>query len=84
MPAKAAAPSCSSLMGFLPLFLGLPFATNVLPLGTLKSALSGGSMFLENLGVTFAVFGGFGLVLIEFMEETRAYGPDDDERSSEA
>ena len=71
-------------MGFVPLFFGLPFATNVLPFGTLKSALSGGSMFLENVGVTFAVFGGFGLVLVEFMEETRAYGPDDDEGASDA
>ena len=59
-------------MGFAPLFFGESFATNVLPLGTLKSAWSGGSMFVMNLGVTIAVFGGFGMVLLEFLEETRS------------
>ena len=59
-------------LGFAPLLLGQPFAANILPLGTLKSAWSGGSMFAMNVGVTLAVFGGFGLVLVEFMEETRA------------
>ena len=64
---------------FAPLFMGLAFATNILPLGTLKSAWSGGSMFVDNLGVTFAVTGSFALVFLEFMEETRAYQPGDTE-----
>ena len=72
------------LLGFAPLALGLPFATNILPLGALKSAWSGGSMFAMNVGVTLAVFGGFGLVLIEFMEETRAFETGTPEEGDEA
>lgn len=62
-----------ALVGFAALFAGRPFAANILPLGTLKSAWSGGTMFVDNLGVAFAVFGSFSLVFLEFMEETRAY-----------
>ena len=68
-----------ALMGFAPLLMGRAFATNILPLGTLKSAWSGGSMFVDNIGVTFAVTGSFALVFLEFMEETRAYEPGDQE-----
>ena len=68
-----------ALMGAAPLLAGLAFASNVLPLGTMRSALSGGTMFVDNLGVTFAVFGSFSLVFVEFMEETRRYEPGDDE-----
>ena len=49
----------------------------------MKSAWSGGTMFVDNLGVAFAVFGSFGLVFLEFMEETRAYAPGDDETGEE-
>lgn len=66
-------------VAFSALFLGLPFASNVMPLGTLKSAWSGGTMFVDNIGVGFAVFGSFSLVFLEFLEETRAYEPGDDE-----
>ena len=72
------------LLGFAPLFVGQPFATNILPLGELKSAWSGGSMFVMNIAVTLAVFGGFGLVLVEFMEETRAYKTGIPEEGDEA
>ena len=72
------------LMGFAPLVLGRPFAANILPLGELKSAWSGGSMFVMNLGVTLAVFGGFGLVLLEFLEETRSYKTGDTEAGDES
>ncbi len=68
-----------AIMGFAALALGLPFASNYLPFGTLKSAWSGGTMFVDNIGVAFAVFGSFSLVFLEFMEETRAYEPGDDE-----
>ena len=68
-----------ALMAFAPVLLGRAFATNILPLGTLKSAWSGGSMFVDNIGVTFAVTGSFALVFLEFMEETRAYEPGDEE-----
>lgn len=67
------------LMGFAPLFVGAAFATNILPLGTLKSALSGGTMVVDNIGVTLAVTGSFTLVFLEFLEETRAYKPGDRE-----
>ena len=52
--------------------MGARFLTNVLPFGTIKDMLSGGLMIVENAGVTLAVAGGFGTVLLEFMEETRA------------
>ena len=68
-----------ALMGFAPLFMGLAFATNILPLGAMKSAWSGGSMFVDNVGVTFAVTGSFALVFLEFMEETRRFEPGDRE-----
>ena len=67
-----------ALMAFAPLFMGLALATNILPFGDLKSALSGGTMFVDNIGVTFAVTGSFTLVFVEFMEETRALAPGDD------
>ncbi len=66
-------------MGFAPLFLGLPFMSNILPLGEMKSAWSGGSMFVDNIGVAFAVTGSFTLVFLEFMEETRRYEQGDRE-----
>ena len=58
--------------GLIPVATGLSFLTNVLPYGTIKDMLSGGLMLVENAGVTLAVAGGFGTVLVEFMEETRA------------
>lgn len=64
------------LTAAVPWFKGQPFATNVMPLGELKSALSGGSMVLENLGVACAVAGSFVLLIIEFLEETRAFDRD--------
>ena len=36
-------------------------------------------MFVDNIGVAFAVFGSFSIVFLEFMEETRAYESGDDE-----
>ena len=62
-----------------PLAAGMAVATNILPFGTLKSAWSGGSMFVDNIGVTFAVAGSFTLVFLEFLEETRRYEPGDTE-----
>lgn len=51
--------------------LGLPFLQNVLPLGTPGDLFSGGLMLIENAGVTLAVGGGFAVVFVEFLEETR-------------
>lgn len=43
----------------------------MLPLGETGGLLSGGLILVGNLGVAFAVAGGFGLLLLEFLEETR-------------
>ena len=67
------------VVGFAPLVMGLPFASNILPLGTIRSAWSGGTMVLDNIGVTLAVTGSFTLVFLEFLEETRRYEVGDTE-----
>jgi multicomponent Na+:H+ antiporter subunit B len=61
-----------ALAGLLPVVLGRAYLENVLPLGTVKDILSGGLMLVENVGVAFAVAGGFAMIMVEFMEETRA------------
>jgi multicomponent Na+:H+ antiporter subunit B len=66
-----------ALCGLASMVLGLPFLTNFLPFGTLKDVFSGGLMQMENAGVGLAVAGGFAVVFIEFLEETRAEKPDD-------
>ncbi len=67
-----------ALCGFASMLLGLPYLQNFLPQGTLGSLFSGGLMVVENLGVTLAVAGGFTVLFIEFLEETRVI-PDADE-----
>ena len=59
------------LCGFAGVLLGLPFGANMLPVGTLGDVFSGGLMVVENAGVALAVSGGFAVVFIEFLEETR-------------
>jgi multicomponent Na+:H+ antiporter subunit B len=65
--------------GFASMALGLPFLTNFLPLGTPGDVFSGGLMLVENAGVTMAVAGGFTVLFVEFLEETRALGAADHE-----
>jgi multicomponent Na+:H+ antiporter subunit B len=60
-----------ALCGFASIAIGQPFLQNILPLGTAGDVFSGGLMLLENLGVTFAVAGGFAVLFLEFLEETR-------------
>jgi multicomponent Na+:H+ antiporter subunit B len=60
-----------ALCGLATLASGAVFLQNLLPLGQPGSMLSGGLMLIENAGVACAVAGGFGLLLLEFMEETR-------------
>ena len=60
-----------ALAGFWPMLSGAVFMQNVLPLGKYKDVLSGGLMLVENAGVGFAVTGGFAMLFLEFMEETR-------------
>ena len=57
--------------GFAGVYDGLPFMTNVVPLGTAGSVWAGGLMLVINAGVTCAVMGGFGVLFVEFLEETR-------------
>ncbi len=67
-----------AVAGLTPMLLGRAFLENVLPLGQLRDMLSGGLMLVANAGVAFAVAGGFTLLFIEFMEETRAVEEGDD------
>lgn len=57
--------------GLASMAAGRPFLENVLPLGKAGDLFSGGLMLLENAGVACAVFGGFAVLFIEFLEETR-------------
>ena len=66
----------------VPLAMGRPALTNVLPLGTWRDLYSGGLMVVTNFAVGMAVTGSFGLILLEFLEETRA--PEDDDVPDEA
>jgi multicomponent Na+:H+ antiporter subunit B len=61
-----------ALCGFGSMAAGMPFLTNFLPLGQGGDVWSGGLMLIENAGVTLAVAGGFAVLFIEFLEETRA------------
>ena len=61
-----------AICGFASMAAGFPFLQNILPLGKARDLFSGGLMLIENAGVAFAVAGGFALLFIEFLEETRA------------
>jgi len=60
------------LCGLLPMLSGAAFLENVLPLGQTRALLAGGLILVENAGVAVAVTAGFILLLLEFLEETRA------------
>lgn len=68
----------------IPLALGYAALQNVLPLGTWKDLYSGGLMVILNAAVGLAVIGSFGMLLLEFMEETRASATDDVEDEEDA
>lgn len=55
----------------LPLLGGHAALENRLPLEQFRSLLSGGLLWIVNLGVLLAVTGSFGLLALEFLEETR-------------
>lgn len=65
-----------ALCGLGPMAAGGDFMQNMLPYGKFRDMLSGGLMQLENAGVALAVAGGFTLLFLEFLEETRA--PEED------
>jgi multicomponent Na+:H+ antiporter subunit B len=56
----------------LPLLLGHAVLENILPFGEPKDLFSGGLMVVANFAVGVSVAGSFGLLLLEFMEETRS------------
>jgi multicomponent Na+:H+ antiporter subunit B len=56
----------------LPLLLGHAVLENILPFGEQKDLFSGGLMVVANFAVGISVAGSFGLLLLEFMEETRS------------
>ena len=60
----------------LPLVRGHAALENLLPLGGWKDMFSGGLMVMANLAVALSVTGSFAVLLVEFLEETRA--PQDD------
>jgi multicomponent Na+:H+ antiporter subunit B len=66
-----------ALTGFLPMVEGKAYMENVLPLGTFRDVFSGGLMLVENGGVGLAVAGGFAMLFLEFLEETRALDAED-------
>jgi multicomponent Na+:H+ antiporter subunit B len=70
--AEAGGAAAFALAGFGPMLVGAKFLQNVLPLGATKALLSGGLILVVNAAVAFAVAGGFGLLFVEFLEETRA------------
>ncbi|HTW68497.1 MAG TPA: MnhB domain-containing protein [Acetobacteraceae bacterium] len=59
------------LAGAAPLCFGAHFLQNIMPLGKFRDMLSGGLMQIVNAAVACAVLGGFALVFLEFLEETR-------------
>ncbi len=56
----------------VPLMLGHAALENILPYGQPKDLFSGGLMVVANFAVGLSVAGSFGLLLLEFMEETRS------------
>lgn len=64
------------LCGLVPMMRGAAFMQNVLPLGSTGALLSGGLILVQNAGVALAVTAGFILLLLEFLEETRAMRED--------
>lgn len=60
-----------AVAGFLPMLWGAVYLQNLLPMGHLRSLLSGGLMLILNAGVFCAVAGGFTGLFVEFVEEMR-------------
>ena len=60
-----------ALCGLAPMLVGARFLENRLPYGQFRDMLSGGLIQLSNGAATFAVAGGFLLLFVEFLEETR-------------
>ncbi len=61
-----------AVAGIAPIAAGAKYLQNVLALGQTKALLSGGLILVLNWGVAFAVAGGFSVLFVEFLRETRA------------
>ncbi|HEX4024937.1 MAG TPA: MnhB domain-containing protein [Steroidobacteraceae bacterium] len=60
----------------VPLIRAHPALTNLLPLGQFRSLYSGGLVLVVNDAVGLSVTGSFGMLLLEFLEETRSSASD--------
>ena len=58
-----------ALIGIVPLLIGLPLLTNVLPLGTTGDVLSAGTIALISACVGIEVTAAFLLVIYAYLEE---------------
>jgi len=61
-----------AVAGLAPMAAGAHYLENVLPPGQLRALLSGGLMLILNWAVAIAVAGGFGVLFVDFLKETRA------------
>ena len=68
--AEALGAAAYGAVGVAMLLAGGAFLQNMLPLGSLGSAVSGGSMQIINAGVALEVTAGFVLILLEFLRQT--------------
>jgi multicomponent Na+:H+ antiporter subunit B len=66
-----------ALAGWAPMIFGAKFLENILPLGKTGALISGGLILVTNAGVALAVAGGFVLLMLEFLEETRTTKEDE-------
>jgi len=67
--AEAAGAAGFALIGTAALAPGMPFLTNILPIGKLGSVLSAGTIPLINISVGIEVSAGFVLLALAFLEE---------------
>lgn len=67
--AEAAGAAGYALIGTAALAMGVPFLTNILPLGKLGSVISAGTIPLINVSVGLEVGAGFVLLALAFLEE---------------
>ncbi len=61
-----------AIAGLAPMAAGASYLENVLPPGQLRALLSGGLILILNWAVALAVAGGFGILFVDFLKETRA------------
>ncbi len=68
-----------AIAGLAPMAAGARYLENVLPLGQMKALLSGGMILILNWAVAIAVAGGFGILFVDFLKETRAEQEEDEQ-----